>query len=487
MKQCESHFKLGDQLMNLYLRSISVFVLAFSSSVSWAVPIAIIDSGTDLKHNALVNNAWNNPGNLPGDEFQNDQHGWNFAENNNQIIDYSYLGKFSSDPAKFFEIQLKTLQGTATEEEKAWVAEKKKDQNFIKELSTFANFVHGTHVAGIASRSAKSAQIMGAKIIPTEVKLPASLVDHFRSLSQNGLMPFSFNINDTTSDEVNSGPMDDIMMQMALSFLASQQSKTLEPVGKYVGVTGMKVANCSFGTGFAQAKIVVSTIAKAILKRDLNDAEAEKYATSFLGLIIQNGTGFVTSAGKTLFVIAAGNDGSDNDKRPTYPANLKMDNTITVAATHGYDRIASFSNFGATTVDIAAPGVGITSSIPTPSENESMTMSGTSQASPFIANLAGKVMDENPSLSLTDVKKILMGTVDKKSFLEGKVVSGGIANEERAIRAAKNSVRENLDAAILHARTDVRDIAPRASMRMRLNATVSDVDPVPMPSLFQMN
>lgn len=451
----------------------------FLSSICWAVPVGIIDSGTDLKHRDLSSKAWLNPGDSTEDRQDNDSngymddiHGWNFAENNNQIIDYSYLGKFSPDVKKYFEIQLKVLEGTATPEEKKWMEDKRKDQAFIQELMKFGNFVHGTHVAGIAAKTADNARIMAAKIIPTEVKLPGNIMNHTALLSMLPLVAPA------------EGFLDDILMNMALGMLADQQTKMLIKVGEYVGKTGMRVANCSFGTSATQAKMIVGTIGKAFLRRDLTEAELEKYSISFLNQIIQKGDGFVTSAKQTFFAMAAGNDGTDNDKLPVFPANLKHDNTITVAATRGYDRLASFSNFGATKVEIAAPGVGILSSIP---GDEFLVLSGTSQASPFVANLAGKILDINPKLALGDVKKVLMQTVDKKAFLEGKVVSGGIANEERALRAAHLSTEESLDEAIRKARleiTDVRPLRDSRSMRLENHDTSNDGDPIPLPSLF---
>ena len=463
------------------------FLAAFlAAGAANAAKIGVVDSGTDLKHPSLKERAWVNPGGLVGDDFTDDVNGWNFAENNNQIIDYSFLGTFSPDTNKFFEIQLKMLEGTATAEEKAWIAAKRKDANFIQELSVFANFVHGTHVAGISARTAEQAKVMAAKIIPTKARRAASVVLSY--LEQVFNNPFGFHRFDSdTENEVNpSSPADDMMMNMALGMIAGRQVTLLGNVGKYLNVTQMEVANCSFGTGSAQGRMVAKLVGKMILKRELTQDEEIKYGRMFMAQIIEKGSVFMSSAPKTLFVVAAGNDGSDNDQNPVFPANVKVENSITVAATRGFDTLASFSNYGATKVDIAAPGVGIISTIP---GEGTMAMSGTSQASPFVANLAGKVLDQNPKLSPAQVKEILMKTVDKKSFLEGKVVSGGTANEERAVHAAELSVNMDLTAAILQAKADVK--TPRNNRRNsfgRIDAgtVLEDGMVFPLPSLIDL-
>src|SRR5438105_10172231 len=137
-----------------YSKTVLTTLLLFTSVGAFAAPIAIIDSGVDVKHALLKGKIWNNPGEIPDDGIDNDKngyvddvYGWNFAESNGQVIDYSYLGKFSPDVRKYFETQTKVLQDTATAEDKKWLEEKRKDQEFVKELMKFGNFVHGTHVA----------------------------------------------------------------------------------------------------------------------------------------------------------------------------------------------------------------------------------------------------------------------------------------------------------------------------------------------------
>ncbi len=72
----------------------------------------------------------------------------------------------------------------------------------------------------------------------------------------------------------------------------------------------------------------------------------------------------IAASPNTLFVAAAGNSGTDNDTQAVFPCNVALPNVVCVAASDNRDRLAPFSNFGATTVDLAAPGVGITSTVP---------------------------------------------------------------------------------------------------------------------------
>ena len=471
---------LGDSMRyQIYSKSVlSVWFLCLSSS-ALAAPIAVIDSGVDYKHALLAGKIWVNPGETADDGIDNDKngyiddvYGWNFAENNNQVIDYSYLGTFSPDTKKFFDVQLRVIEGAATEEDKKWLSEKRQDETFIQELMAFGNFVHGTHVAGIASRTADRAKLMAVKIIPTKVKTAAEKLSVLVSLGQS---PFSlFELSPR-------GFMDEFLMKGMLSLLAGKQTKLLATVGEYVSKTGMRVANCSFGTSSVQSKAIVEAIGKLLLKRELTPEETEQYSSFFMAQVLTQGASFVKSAPQTFFVMAAGNDGTDNDQTAVFPANLKFENTISVAATRGYDRIASFSNYGASQVEIAAPGVGIVAPIP---GNDTLVLSGTSQAAPFVTHIAGKILDANPKLALSEVKQILMGTVDKKGFLEGKVVSGGIANEDRAVRAAILSVRKSVSVSIQQARRVIADIETKTRV-MDLDQ-LEDGQPIALPSLFSV-
>jgi subtilisin family serine protease len=133
-----------------------------------------------------------------------------------------------------------------------------------------------------------------------------------------------------------------------------------------------------------------------------------------------------------LFIAAAGNDGADADKRPHYPSGYKLPNVLSVAALDRRDELASFSNYGAKGVHVAAPGKEILS---TWLGGQYEEHSGTSMATPFVAGVAGLVLSVEPNLSVKELRDRLINTVDKLDSLKGKVSSGGRVNAARAVGA----------------------------------------------------
>lgn len=131
-----------------------------------------------------------------------------------------------------------------------------------------------------------------------------------------------------------------------------------------------------------------------------------------------------------LFVAAAGNNGTSNDRSPHYPSNHDLPNVISVAALDRNDNLASFSNFGVKTVHIAAPGREILS---TWLGDEYREASGTSMATPYVAGLAALILADEPKLSVEKLRERVLKSVDKLDSLDGKVESGGRINAGKAL------------------------------------------------------
>jgi subtilisin family serine protease len=131
-----------------------------------------------------------------------------------------------------------------------------------------------------------------------------------------------------------------------------------------------------------------------------------------------------------LFVAAAGNASTNNDRSPHYPSSYDVPNVVSVAALDRHDNLASFSNYGPKSVAIAAPGVDILS---TWLGNNYEEKSGTSMATPVVSGVAALIVAQNPGISVDDLRKRLMDSTDPIVALNGKTVTGGRINAAKAV------------------------------------------------------
>ncbi|MCO6429239.1 MAG: S8 family serine peptidase [Deltaproteobacteria bacterium] len=197
------------------------------------------------------------------------------------------------------------------------------------------------------------------------------------------------------------------------------------------GVTGVapqvRLMPLQFLSGFG-------TLADAI--------EAIDYATNNGATLTSNswgGGGYSTAlqdaiqrAGQRdiLFIAAAGNSGLNHEVAPGYPANYNAANIISVAATGPYDELAYFSDYGPASVDLAAPGDQVYSTLP---GNSYGYLSGTSMATPHVSGAAALLLSAYPNASAAQIKEALLSAAEVKQSLEGKVSSKGRLNVERSL------------------------------------------------------
>lgn len=133
-----------------------------------------------------------------------------------------------------------------------------------------------------------------------------------------------------------------------------------------------------------------------------------------------------------LFVTPSGNNRSNNDTTPRYPCNYDAPNEICVAATSQWDKLPAFSNYGVDSVDLAAPGTNIYSTLPGGTYG---FWQGTSFSSAYVAAASAMVLGRCPTLSVTQLKADVLDTVDPLTALQGKVATGGRLDLERALQA----------------------------------------------------
>lgn len=124
-----------------------------------------------------------------------------------------------------------------------------------------------------------------------------------------------------------------------------------------------------------------------------------------------------------LFVVAAGNDGADSSRTPSYPADYDLPNIISVANLSCDGALEESSDYGAKSVDLAAPGTCILS---TTADGGYGYMTGTSMAAPMVTAAAAMLYTDNTGLSLPQVKEILLDSAAPRSSLTGKVATGGM-------------------------------------------------------------
>ncbi|HVQ37440.1 MAG TPA: S8 family serine peptidase [Pyrinomonadaceae bacterium] len=144
-----------------------------------------------------------------------------------------------------------------------------------------------------------------------------------------------------------------------------------------------------------------------------------------------------------LFVVSAGNDGRTSDIYPAYPAAFDLPNIISVAATERKDQLARFSNFGARSVHIGAPGQHIWSSIPAyfPGDGDRATgsyyfLDGTSMAAPHVTGTAALICAAFPDISMQRLRAALLYSGDVIPSLENKTVTGRRLNAFGALQNA---------------------------------------------------
>jgi len=204
-----------------------------------------------------------------------------------------------------------------------------------------------------------------------------------------------------------------IMMLKLSNNIREMRNEDLAPAIRFAVDHGAQVISMSFGKAFS-------------LHRDAVD-KAVEYAMSR----------------NVLLVHSAGNDGMDLDvdSNSFFPSAKYLDGRvapawITVGASGYQDDstlAASFSNYGHRTVDVFAPGVQISSTIP---HSRYVSWDGTSEAAPVVAGLAALIRSYYPQLSAIQVKEIIMETVVKREALKNKCISGGVVNAYQALKLA---------------------------------------------------
>ena len=442
------------------------------------VIVAIIDSGTDIEHEDLADNIWVNEDEIAGNGIDDDGngyvddiHGWNFigGPDGSHVVEDTYevtriYASMRDDfeglnPADLNEEEL--AEFNYYEEIKAdFMAERNEVQTVLQNITGFEQAIMGSkRVFGVTHIDSVSAADLESDPNDTPLKAQAKQVlnyvkevglteedlqeakEQYQTLAEFGMNP-DFDprpiVGDDYEDLSNryygnndvAGPrsdhgthvagivgairknnvgMDGIadvkLMILRTVPMGDERDKDVANAIRYAAENGADIMNMSFGKGYSPQKAYVDA--------------AIRYADS-LGVLMIHG---------------AGNDGANIDTTDNFPTRTYLSggtatNFMDIGASsweEGEALPAVFSNYGASNVDLFAPGVAIYSTYP---NNEYKANDGTSMAAPVVSGIAALIMSYYPDLTATQVKEILM---DSSTKPEVQIVNQPGSGEEAVL------------------------------------------------------
>lgn len=459
------------------------------------VVVAVIDGGTEIDHEDLKDRLWTNTGEVAGNGMDDDGngyvddiHGWSFLggverDINHEAMELARLvfrerryfsdkdtSSLSAEDAARFQRYV-TLLGAFDREH----ADLERQYQGIKLVADHIRKVKESS-GGVFSKAANKAyrptDDTGKRLRKTMkvllLLMPADQLEKEVLMADESMGPMlAMNFMDTDS-----------LRRMVVGDEPGDGSEKAYGCNRYEGpdgmhgthVAGIIAANRGNGVGIegvaSNARIMVLRAVPNGDERDKDVANAIRYAVDHGASIVNMSFGKYYSGEKSLvdeavrygmskdvlFVHAAGNESKDRDQELTYPTRKLEDGTqvsnwLEVGASsssrNGKKLIASFSNYGAGSVDLFAPGEDIWSTIP---NNEYGDASGTSMAAPVVSGVAAIIRGYFPELTAGEVREVLMATVEpygKKVRVPGKkervrmkdlCISGGFVSSENAVR-----------------------------------------------------
>jgi subtilisin family serine protease len=436
------------------------------------VKALVLDSGTDFTHpvlQPLANpNAVEEKGTAGVDDDENgyidDILGWNFVDNVATLVD------LKNTPPSYEEVLeclrlLGILQAKGKEaltaEEFKFLVDHYNNPKFWPWVEFVGGWAHGTHCAGIIAENNPAVKMNAIRHIPTGqaperiAKEAIVRINHLlrHDRPQNLRRSRTGGTETAATKQVSLAELEALFTQLGQDYCTKIRKEA-----EYLASFKARVVNCSFGSDNSTLlKVFKQNMVQEWGWGEPTDAQVQEVVSLFVGkALLERDKELFGKSPETLFFIAAGNSSEHLDGFLSSPNDVDIPNKIVVAATMENRKLADFSCFGVNKVDVAVPGVGIYSTVP---NGQMAYMSGTSMACPMAARFGTMVMQENPALNALEVKKILLGTVDKKDWLADKVRTGGIINPQRAVFAAALTKKgKPLADAIAEAKVGVPDM-----------------------------
>ena len=208
--------------------------------------------------------------------------------------------------------------------------------------------------------------------------------------------------------------------------------KTSHPNGFQGVCPGVKIMSLRYLSNDTKGMGGITNTVKAIQYATKNGANIINYSAGGAAYSSDEYNALKEAEKKGILIVAAaGNEHSDTEKRPYYPASYDLKNIISVAGIGANGELIPASNWGHKTVDVAAPGGEILSL----QQNESFGyMNGTSQATAFITGLSALLWTTNPKLNAIEIKEIISKSAKKTLSLKNKIKAEGYADAEMAVK-----------------------------------------------------
>ncbi|EQC46097.1 S8 family serine peptidase [Bacteriovorax sp. Seq25_V] len=431
------------------MKLITLLFLCALSAKSETI-VTVIDNQIDLTHSKISGNIFSNQEEVingiddDGNGYIDDINGWNFIANSNEVFDYKDYGSFPAEIYEYYELRAKKSLETISDDELTRYKELAKNKEFMKTKSKYTKYAHGTHVACLALGINNEQTSKGVKLLPIrylgDAKEGAFLKAEFKPLSP-----------DATDEEKIKN------LRTYFEKYAVWMVGKLEIATSYAAKFS-NIINISWGQSFASTYDEVESAWKKQFESKLNEDVATEITKNFMTTILSRGKAVVKSHENILFIFSAGNKKLNNDEIPHYPSSIRGINTISTGAFYLNDK-AYFSNFGKKSVSVFAPGMAVTSCVP---ENLFLPINGTSQAAPQVASLAANILERSKELKITlsiqDLRRLVLETSDKYETLKDISESSGVINNQRALRATELMLSLSLTEAIAQSFIDIPSI-----------------------------
>lgn len=415
------------------MKNLILFFLIISTFPSFGnerAVLAVVDSWIDtslpiFSGRIFVNSAEKlNGKDDDGNGLIDDISGWNFYHRNNQLFTYPAQMNFTDDLYMFYELRAKREVFGISDDEAKWIKDTYAKKEFKQETKIFRRYAHGTHVASIAAAGEVQGPNLIRDVTPVFKILPIKLY--------GGQLDWS-NIEPTPSPEPNPGQYDHLTKKEKISRIKRKLKSEAYEMGersqrafKYLGKYA-QVANCSYGSSESGLTKTIIKYYSHYFKGKISKGITKELLDYYAARITYSLTKAIKLAPKTLFIFSAGNSASNNDKHYHFPSDLELDNVLVVSSTYKDIKFGRKSNFGFHSVDLAAPGVAIKGYIPS---QRIVRMTGTSQAAPYVSHLAALIVErylqQGEHLNPSELKKILMNSVEKLPFLKRLIASEGL-------------------------------------------------------------